>query len=89
MRSLWLCPTSADESMCHRRLKFVRHTACGHLTFLRESLVDCGSDTCTISSAHPPDCNSPQKPCSCRRYYGQPQRLVTRQVPEKCSTCPP
>ncbi|KAI6039071.1 hypothetical protein EDC04DRAFT_2688928 [Pisolithus marmoratus] len=52
--------------MCHRLLRFVRHTACGHNSFQGDSVIDCRSRECKISSHHPSPCN----PCTCRRYYG-------------------
>ncbi|KAF9005646.1 hypothetical protein BDQ17DRAFT_1353522 [Cyathus striatus] len=74
--------------MCHRQLRFVKSTECGHLTRTSETNVDCGSLQCFLSVAHPSNCGSPMIPCSCRRYYGQPERIVTQQVPGKCRQCP-
>ncbi|KAF8559572.1 hypothetical protein OG21DRAFT_463833 [Imleria badia] len=61
--------------MCHRQLKLVKHTECGHNSFVGDSLIDCRTDSCIHSAAHPPTCHSP--PCTCRRYYEQPQRIIT------------
>lgn len=66
--------------MCHRQLRFVKSTGCGHLTFTGETNIDCRSRHCYISSSHPSSCGSSQAPCHCRRYYGQPQRVVTNEV---------
>ncbi|KAJ3987332.1 hypothetical protein F5890DRAFT_1405499 [Lentinula detonsa] len=66
--------------MCHRQLRFVKSTACGHLTFTGETNIDCRSRHCHLSTAHPSSCDSPRAPCSCKRYYGQPQRIVTNEV---------
>ncbi|KAF9069623.1 hypothetical protein BDP27DRAFT_1165848, partial [Rhodocollybia butyracea] len=66
--------------MCFRRLRFVRSTVCGHLTFTGETIVDCGSRICHISSMHPSSCGSSRAPCNCKRYYDQPQRIVTNEV---------
>ncbi|KAF8902145.1 hypothetical protein CPB84DRAFT_902476 [Gymnopilus junonius] len=77
-------PTSADESsMCHRQLRFVKSNDCGHLTLHGESVIDCQSNTCHLSGAHPRTCTSPQ----CRRYYEKPERVVTDEVPGKCGRC--
>lgn len=67
------------DKMCHRQLKFIRSTGCGHLTFTGEVNIDCRSRHCYISSSHPANCGS-HAPCRCRRYYGQPQRIVTHEV---------
>ncbi|KAI6108980.1 hypothetical protein EV401DRAFT_2271863 [Pisolithus croceorrhizus] len=69
--------------MCHRVLRFVKHTGCGHNSFQGDSVIDCRSRDCTISSHHPSPCNR----CTCRRYYGQPHRLITNEVPDKCPLC--
>ncbi|KAJ3759874.1 hypothetical protein EV361DRAFT_531350 [Lentinula raphanica] len=70
--------------MCHRQLRFVKSTACGHLTFTGETNIDCRSRHCHLSTAHPPSCGSPRAPCNCKRYYGQPQRIVTNEVGLQC-----
>ncbi|KAJ7285839.1 hypothetical protein C8J57DRAFT_1285958 [Mycena rebaudengoi] len=70
--------------MCHRQLLFTKSIRCGHSTYETEVLVDCQSRFCRISSAHPPNC----RPCACRRYYGHPQRLITREVLAYCPRCP-
>lgn len=56
--------------MCHRLLNLVKHTECGHNTFLGDSLIDCRSAYCIHSTVHPSTCHSTSKPCTCRRYYG-------------------
>lgn len=62
--------------MCHRQLRFTKSIACGDLTFTGETIVDCGSNECQLSKAHLENCVAPQ----CRRYYEQPERLITKEV---------
>ncbi|KAF9482748.1 hypothetical protein BDN70DRAFT_772267, partial [Pholiota conissans] len=62
--------------MCHRQLRFVKSSACGHLTLTSETVIDCGALHCQYSSTHPAGCTSTQ----CRRYYEKPERIVTHQV---------
>ena len=64
--------------MCRRQLRFTKSIACGHLTFTGENIVDCYSNECHLSSAHPQNssCVTPQ----CRRYYEKPERLTTKEV---------
>ncbi|KAI0062391.1 hypothetical protein BV25DRAFT_683804 [Artomyces pyxidatus] len=81
-------PRTFPSSMCHRQLRFLSSTLCGHLIFSGETNIDCNDSHCHISRAHPADCGEPprfQAPCTCRRYYTQPERLVTGQV----GTTPP
>ncbi|GLB34958.1 hypothetical protein LshimejAT787_0205230 [Lyophyllum shimeji] len=33
-------------------------------------------------------CGPAASPCTCRRYYGQPERVVTAEVPGNCAQCP-
>ncbi|KAJ7449807.1 hypothetical protein FB451DRAFT_739113 [Mycena latifolia] len=61
--------------MCHRQLLFTKALRCGHSIYSREVVVDCLSRHCRLSTAHPPTCQR----CTCRRYYGQPERLVTHE----------
>ncbi|KAJ7273710.1 hypothetical protein B0H12DRAFT_507490 [Mycena haematopus] len=62
--------------MCHRQLFFTKALRCGHSTYSSEIMVDCQSRYCRLSSAHPRNCPR----CTCRRYYGQPERLVSAEV---------
>ncbi|KAG0707758.1 hypothetical protein DFH29DRAFT_596448 [Suillus ampliporus] len=66
--------------MCYRELRFTKNTACGHLTFQGDTYIDCSARDCNLSTSHPSTCGSPVRPCNCRRYYGQPQRLITQEV---------
>ncbi|KAI0320108.1 hypothetical protein OF83DRAFT_1106632, partial [Amylostereum chailletii] len=69
--------------MCHRQLRFSKSTTCGHLIFTGQSDIDCNQSDCYHSVAHSPSC----RPCTCRRFYTQPERTVTAEVPERCSLC--
>ncbi|KJA27220.1 hypothetical protein HYPSUDRAFT_35828 [Hypholoma sublateritium FD-334 SS-4] len=69
--------------MCHRQLRFVKSTGCGHLTLTGEVVIDCGAQNCQISVSHPSNCTSSE----CHRYYERPERLTTHQVPGKCNQC--
>ena len=62
--------------MCHRQLRFTKSIACGHLTLNSENIIDCRSNGCHLSSAHPENCLTPE----CRRYYEKPERLTTNEV---------
>ncbi|KZT11353.1 uncharacterized protein LAESUDRAFT_671228 [Laetiporus sulphureus 93-53] len=66
--------------MCHRQLRFYKSTQCGHLTFTGDTYIDCNSPNCRISSAHPATCGGPGTVCRCRRYYTQPERIVTHEA---------
>ncbi|KAF9464698.1 hypothetical protein BDZ94DRAFT_1255699 [Collybia nuda] len=66
--------------MCHRKLRFIKSTICGHLTYTGDTNIDCGSTQCYLSTSHPEECGSKNTPCDCRRYYGQPERIVTNEV---------
>ncbi|KAG2144962.1 hypothetical protein BD769DRAFT_1418989, partial [Suillus cothurnatus] len=66
--------------MCYRQLRFAKNTACGHLTFQGDTYIDCLARDCILSASHPTTCGSPGRPCNCRRYYSQPQRLITLEV---------
>ncbi|TFK88104.1 hypothetical protein K466DRAFT_585831 [Polyporus arcularius HHB13444] len=75
--------------MCHRQLRLWKATQCGHLTFSGETSIDCGAPDCFHSSAHPPDCGAPGSGsvCNCRRYYTQPERILTHEENVKCPRC--
>ncbi|KAG1853729.1 hypothetical protein DFJ58DRAFT_391408 [Suillus subalutaceus] len=75
--------------MCYRQLRFTKNTACGHLTFQGDTYIDCFTRDCKLSTSHPTTCGSQGRPCNCRRYYSQPQRLITLEQPGKCPQCPP
>lgn len=72
--------------MCHRQLRFSKSTACGHLIFTGETNIDCRDQTCFLSASHPATCGQTQA-CHCRRYWTQPDRIVTAETPAKCSAC--
>ncbi|KAG2111542.1 uncharacterized protein F5147DRAFT_90914 [Suillus discolor] len=75
--------------MCYRQLRFTKNTACGHLTFQGDTYIDCLARDCILSTNHPTTCGSPARPCNCRRYYSQPQRLITPERPSGiCPQCP-
>ncbi|KAG2368558.1 hypothetical protein BDR07DRAFT_19059 [Suillus spraguei] len=77
------------RSMCYRQLRFIKNTACGHLTFQGDTYIDCLARDCILSTTHPSTCGSPgTPPCNCRRYYSQPQRLITLERPGTCPQCP-
>ncbi|KAG1753501.1 hypothetical protein EDB19DRAFT_833708 [Suillus lakei] len=76
------------RSMCHRQLRFTKNTACGHLSFQGDTYIDCCARDCMLSTSHPTTCGSPGRPCNCRRYYSQPQRLITLERPGACPQCP-
>ncbi|THU91163.1 hypothetical protein K435DRAFT_780887 [Dendrothele bispora CBS 962.96] len=69
--------------MCHRQLRFIRNSACGHLTYTGDTKVDCRARSCYLSSSHPPNCPH----CTCKRYYTQPERIVTHETPSRCAQC--
>ncbi|KAJ7940642.1 hypothetical protein B0H13DRAFT_1939088 [Mycena leptocephala] len=71
--------------MCHRQLFFTKALRCGHSIYSSEIMVDCQSRYCRLSTAHPRNCI---QRCTCRRYYGQPERLVTQEIPGYCGQCP-
>lgn len=71
--------------MCHRQYKFVRARECGHLSKIGERVVDCNSRSCFLSAAHPRNCGAHGQRCNCRRYYGQPERLVMGEVRRRWS----
>ncbi|TDL27468.1 hypothetical protein BD410DRAFT_422417 [Rickenella mellea] len=71
--------------MCHRILRYTRCTGCTWLTFIGDSQVDCLSPACANSRTHPRDCPN----CRCRRWFGQPERVVLHETPPKCVECPP
>ncbi|CAL1704750.1 unnamed protein product [Somion occarium] len=76
--------------MCHRQLRFFKANGCGHLTFTGETTIDCGSRDCYLSSHHPKNCGSPASDkhlCNCLRYYTQPERIITHQIPGSCPRC--
>ncbi|KAH9951245.1 hypothetical protein B0H21DRAFT_271585 [Amylocystis lapponica] len=73
--------------MCHRQLRFIKMTGCGHLQFTGDTTLDCNRRDCFISSAHPPNCANGQTNCRCRRYYTQPERITTSEQPGKCNIC--
>jgi hypothetical protein len=62
--------------MCRRQLRFTKSINCGHLTLTSEQMVDCRSNECHLSQAHPENCVTPQ----CRRYYERPERFITKEV---------
>jgi len=62
--------------MCHRQLRFIKSTGCGHLTRNGETTVDCQDRTCHLSRAHGTKCVTPH----CRRYYEQPERIISYEV---------
>jgi len=66
--------TPGLDRMCHRRLYFNKVISCGHVLFKEEKMVDCQEPDCANSSAHahPKGCKYP----GCRRYYGNPERIV-------------
>ncbi|OAX44648.1 hypothetical protein K503DRAFT_678251 [Rhizopogon vinicolor AM-OR11-026] len=66
--------------MCFRQLRFTKNLTCGHLSFEGDTYIDCLGEGCKLSRSHPTTCGSPARPCNCRRYYGQPQRLITQEV---------
>lgn len=70
----------SQTPMCHRKLRFVKSNGCGHLTYTGDTTIDCNSRQCHMSASHPPNCGSPMSPCGCRRYYEQPERIVTHEV---------
>ncbi|PBK96852.1 hypothetical protein ARMGADRAFT_715460 [Armillaria gallica] len=70
--------------MCYRELLFKRSVECEHLTKTGQNIIDCRSSRCYLSAAHPSNCGSHQRPCSCRRYYGQPIRRVTAEANVRC-----
>ncbi|KAJ7452415.1 hypothetical protein B0H11DRAFT_2073310 [Mycena galericulata] len=70
--------------MCHRQLLFTKAIRCGHSTYSSEVLIDCQSRYCRLSTAHPPSCS---QRCTCRRYYGQPERLITQEIRGYCPQC--
>ncbi|KAL1947858.1 hypothetical protein VTO73DRAFT_13582 [Trametes versicolor] len=76
--------------MCHRQLRLWKATKCGHLTFSGETNIDCASRDCYNSTAHPATCGAPGSgtQCRCRRYYTQPERIITHEVDTKCPRCP-
>ncbi|KAJ6596890.1 hypothetical protein DFH09DRAFT_1133027 [Mycena vulgaris] len=69
--------------MCHRQLFFTKALRCGHSTYSSEVVVDCQSRYCRLSNAHPPNCPR----CTCRRYYGHPERIVNQQIQARCAQC--
>ncbi|KAH9946144.1 uncharacterized protein BXZ73DRAFT_95645 [Epithele typhae] len=71
--------------MCHRELRLWKARQCGHLTCTADTNVDCGQSDCYNSAAHPPDC--PPASCRCRRYFTQPERIVTHEADAKCPRC--
>ncbi|KAK0459723.1 uncharacterized protein EV420DRAFT_285951 [Desarmillaria tabescens] len=76
--------------MCYRELLFKRSVECDHLTKTGQNIIDCQSSRCYLSNAHPSNCGSHHRPCSCRRYYGQPIRRVTAEVsPHLCAILSP
>ncbi|KAG2349906.1 hypothetical protein BDR05DRAFT_260524 [Suillus weaverae] len=82
-------PFPAQRTMCHRQLRFTKNMACGHLTFQGDTYIDCFQRDCMLSTSHQTMCGSPGRPCNCRRYYSQPQRLITLERPGTCPQCPP
>ncbi|KDQ60827.1 hypothetical protein JAAARDRAFT_563259 [Jaapia argillacea MUCL 33604] len=82
-------PSSDDKrteiQMCRRVLRFNKSTSCGHLIYLGDENIDCEEAICVHSSAHPTTCTGAS--CQCRRWFGQPERRVVAQVPEKCPQC--
>lgn len=64
------------DIMCRRQLRFTKSSTCGHLTFNGQTIIDCRSEECHLStSAHVGNCTS-----QCRRYYEMPERLTTKEV---------
>lgn len=74
-------------NMCHRQLRFVKTTPCGHLTFIGDTNVDCGSSDCYNSTNHPSTCGT-RAQCRCRRYFDKPERIITGETQGPCSQCP-
>ncbi|KAF9792405.1 hypothetical protein BJ322DRAFT_1029048 [Thelephora terrestris] len=72
--------------MCHRKLWFDKYTQCGHLVFTSSQDIDCGQTFCFNSTAHPATCVAPN--CQCRRFFTQPERLISREVTTISSDLP-
>ncbi|KAH7882869.1 hypothetical protein F5I97DRAFT_143859 [Phlebopus sp. FC_14] len=70
--------------MCYREVQCRRH-ACGHEEPFGESKIDCQSDRCRYSSAHPRGCAT----CSstCIQQLGMAQRVVTQRRESFCYHC--